>query len=321
MRCSSRVARAGRWVCDARLMPAAGVALLAVVGGSVLGAGGEGGARMQELVPPEVHGWKADGKDESFDRERLHKYIDGAAEVYLTYGFREVFVRRYVKAETKPIVVEIYDMGSSADAYGIFSFEREVEEREIGQGSEYAAGWLRFWKGRYYVSVLAYPETPAGKAAVLDLGRRIAGAIKREGPAPQLLDYLPRSGLIADSVRYFHQHPCLNYHYFVAEKNILNLDRRTEGVLARYRRDEEKPYLLLIRYPRADKAAAALKSFAEAYMPEAKESGIIRLENGKWTASAAQGEFVVAVFDVPRKGTAEELLDDTLRGLGGKRDE
>jgi hypothetical protein len=219
------------------------------------------------------------------------------------------------------LTVEVYDMGSPDDAYGMFSFEREEEQVgngrravPLGQGYEYAAGWLRFWKGPYFVSVLAQPETAEARQSVMELGAAIARAIPSEGPKPELLAYLPPEGLIADSVRYFHTHYGLNYHYFVADQNVLNLDRQTTAVLARYKVEGGKPYLLLVRYPTPEKAAAARKSFVEVYLPEGHGTGAARLENGKWTAVKAQGKFLAAVFDAPGEQQAVGLLETTLRG-------
>ncbi len=56
------------------------------------------------------------------------------------------------------ITVELYKMASSADAYGVFTFERQDDPAGIGQGSEFGGGMLRFWKGTYFASVYAEGE-------------------------------------------------------------------------------------------------------------------------------------------------------------------
>jgi len=286
--------------------------LAIVIPGVFLGEGPADMCRLGELVPHEICGWRGDGQDATYDRETVFQYIDGAAEVYLTYPFRQVFVRRFAKAGAKPLVAEVYDMGSSADAYGIFSFEREEEKQGIGQGYEYAAGWLRLWRGPYYVSVLCQPETPEGREAVMALGSSIAEAIPATGPPPAVLGFLPPSGLLPNTVRYFHSHHCLNYHYFVADQNILELGPKTECVLARYQQEGGKPHLLLVRYPSAETAAAALRSFLKAYLPEGRQSGSARLENGKWAGARARQECVAVVLDAPSRKQAAALLDATL---------
>ena len=71
--------------------------------------------------PLEADGWKWDRKVASFKGESLYDYIDGAAEVYLAYNYRRVSVRRYVKPNQPDIIADVYQMGSSEDAFGVFS--------------------------------------------------------------------------------------------------------------------------------------------------------------------------------------------------------
>ncbi|MCX6374676.1 MAG: hypothetical protein NTU88_01320, partial [Armatimonadetes bacterium] len=143
-----------------------------------------GGQSPRDLVPREMLGWKTDGKDGLYDRNTLFQYIDGGAEVYLAYDFRQEFARRFVKPGQPAITVDVFDMGSSEDAYGIFTFERESGNVGIGQDSEYAAGFLRFWKVQYFVSILADKETPSTRKAVMALGKAIASRIKSAGERP-----------------------------------------------------------------------------------------------------------------------------------------
>jgi hypothetical protein len=104
-------------------------------------------------VPKQVLDWKASGEDAVYDRKTLYDYMDGGAEVYLAFDFREVFVRRYADTEGNELVLDIYDMGSPAEAFGMFSCDRQDPDAGIGQGSEYGPGLLRFWRGRYFVSI------------------------------------------------------------------------------------------------------------------------------------------------------------------------
>jgi len=263
--------------------------------------------RMQEFVPDEVHGWKAQGEVEIYDRETIFDYIDGAGEVYRSYGFQKLVVLRLVKDRQPTILVELFDMGSPEDAYGIFSHAREGEEMGIGQGSEYRGSLLCFWKGNFFVCIFSERQTPETKKAVFDLARKIAKNIKATGSRPKLLAYLPTEGLLKQSVRYFHLHTSLNYHYYVASENILKLSPRTEAVFARYQKGQS--YLLLVRYPDQKEAGKAFKSFVNAYIPEAKKSNIVQIEEGKWVATKLEDEFVVVVFDASSKAFAQALIE------------
>ncbi len=275
---------------------------------------GETAMRMNELVPRAMHGWTIQGTDETYNRKTIFDYIDGAGEVYLAYGFQDLLVRNFAnldEPDQPEITVELFDMGSSEDAFGIFSHSREGDEGEIGQGSQYQAGLLYFWKGRFFTCVLTKRETPSAKQAVMALGKAIANAITESGSKPQLLNYLPEDGLIHQSIRYFHTHPMLNYHYFVATENILRLDASTSAVLARYQHPEGKSYLLLIDYPTPAQAKNAYDSFLAAYMPDATKMGTAQTENGKWTSARVQvgkPKLIAVVFDAATRARAEALL-------------
>ncbi len=266
---------------------------------------------MKDLVPAQIDGWKPDARGGLYDRKTLYSYIDGGAEVYLAYDFRQALGRHFVKSGQPGITLDMFDMGSSQDAYGIFTFEREGKRIGIGQDSEYAAGFLRFWKGRYFVSILADKETPSTRKAVLDLGRAISGNIRDEGKRPDILSLLPRRNLIELSIRFFHQVSGLNYHYFIADKNILKLDRMTNVLLAQYKEGTSKPRLLVIQYPSSDAAQAALESFSNSMMPDAHD-GIAKTENGKWIMGKGCGRILAIVFDSPTEEAAESLVEGVL---------
>lgn len=264
---------------------------------------------MRKLVPDQISGWKARDAAEVYDRQTIFDYIDGAGEIYLMYDFRKVMVFRLVKATEPTILLEIFDMGSPEDAYGIFSHAREGEEQGIGQGSEYRGGVLCFWKANFFVCITSERETPSSKKAVVDLARKIAENIPVSGAVPKLLDYLPEDGLLDKSVRYFHKHTSLNYHYFLSSENILGLGRHTEAVLARY--EPGGRYLLLVRYQNEEEAKEALDGFFSAYIPEGKRSGAAQIDNGKWVAAKLEGALVVVVFDASTKADAQDLTKAT----------
>jgi hypothetical protein len=252
--------------------------------------------RMASFIPKAVGSWLAEA-DRMYDAESIFQYIDGAGEVYRSYNMKFLVSRRFHKDGRPDIIVDLFDMGSSADAFGVFTHDLDGENAGIGQESTYKSGLLSFWKDRYFGSVSCEEETRETKDAVLELGRRMAAAIPNEGPKPKLLAYLPAQGLDAGSVRYFHNYSILNYHFFVAEKDILLLDQTASAVLATYTSAGKSSYLLIVGYPDEAKAARAFESFSKNYMPDAKRKGIVRTEDKRWTASAKAGDIVIVVFN------------------------
>src|SRR5512139_311931 len=232
---------------------------------------GEEKGKMNQGVslPSEAGGWKWDGKEMEYDSRTVFKYMDGAAELYLAYGFQNLTVRRFEKSNQPPIIVELYEMASSEDAYGLFSFERQDEAVGIGQGSEFGGGLLRFWKGKYFVSIYADGGGGEVESAILTMGRATADLIREMGPEPKLMEFLPGKdyGLVEKSVRYVKSHVLLNQRFFLSHQNILDLNPKTEAGLAQYVQEKQKVTLLLIRYPASVEAQTAYEKFIKSYMP------------------------------------------------------
>ncbi|HSB06285.1 MAG TPA: DUF6599 family protein [Thermodesulfobacteriota bacterium] len=284
--------------------------------------GGEEKGKMNPEIslPAEATGWKWDGKEMKHDSKSVFQYMNGAAELYLAYGFQNLRVRRFEKPNQPPITLELYDMASSVNAYGVFSFERQDEAAGIGQGSEFGGGLLRFWKGKYFLSIYADGQGVEVESAILTIGRTTADLIREMGPEPKLVGLIPGKdlGLVDRSVRYLKSHILLNQRFFVAHHNIFNLSQRTEAVLAQYTREKKKTHLLLIRYPSMKEAKDAYQSFKGAYLPDAGGKDLLKTEDQKWTMGRQRGEVVIVVFGAPTADDAEALLKATEEKLDRK---
>jgi len=275
-------------------------------------------------IPAEIQGWTPKRVDGLYTRDNLYDYIDGGAEVYLSFSFQRMVARRFGKAGAPDIIADFFDMVSSKDAYGVYHHDvHESPSAGIGQESEYMEGALYFWKGRYFVSIMAMQETEESKRAVLELGKAVASAIPAEGPPPDLVERLPKKGMDPKQVHYFHNHFCLNAHYFVADDNILQLDAATEGMVARYSpasggapmaapgSSGGAPLaLVLVRYPAADRAEKAFASFKNAYLHDADAEGIVKTENGKWAGARLVGNHIIGVFDAPSKAEILRMFSE-----------
>lgn len=274
---------------------------------------------LADLLPAETEGFKPSGPDGIYNFDNLFKLIDGGAEVYRALNVRTVLDRRYVKKGAPDIIVDVFDMGSSQDAFGAYHFDiREEKDARIGQESEYAGGALYFWKDRYFVSVIALDETEESTRAVLALGRAIAAAIPRKGTPPKLVERLPSTGLIPAQVHYFHDWVSLNRRYTLGEENLLELDRKTEGVLARYRcgpqsageKRSRSCVLVLIDYPSRQKAEQAHGRFLGKRLADADEQGVARTGDNMWAGSRQVGTLFVGVFDAPTRAEVLRLMDE-----------
>lgn len=278
-------------------------------------------ADLDNLIPDSYKEWSSSDKTEHYDRRTIFDYIDGAGEVYLLYDFKKVIVRRFANPDSIKLTVELFNMGKPDDAFGIFSHSREDSDIGIGEGSEYRDGYLCFWKNRYFVCVYSADTGEEINNAIIELGKAIDSSITGKSSRPELVGCLPAEDLRKSSEIFFHKQASLNYHYYLAEDNILNLSDSTDAVLAIY--DPGRATLLCIKYPRKEAARISYNDFISKYVPEAQGSGSAQTENGKWVKVISFENYLVIIFDAMDNKIAGDLIDlvkDNILRIGNEHD-
>lgn len=302
---------------------AAGIACFIVIGLPVAGASDP--PDPVTLLPDRVLGYAPQEKDGVYTFDTLFDLIDGGAEVYRAFNVGRVVSRRYAKAGAPDIIADLFDMGSSRDAFGVYHHDmREGKDAGMGHESELAGGALAFWKDRYFVSIVAFDESAETERAMLALGRAIDGRIPLRGDKPGIVHLLPRQGLRTSQLIYFHDWTYLNTRYALADENLLHLGRDTEGVLARYRPAGRSPggagtggpLLMLVRYPSTERATAGLETFLAGHLSGADRQGIARQPDGTWAAAQRDGNLVVVVLDAAGRRDVERLMVEAKKTRG-----
>jgi len=204
-------------------------------------------------------------------------------------------------------------MATAEAAFGVFSFERQGEGIGVGQGSEQGGGLLRFWKGRYFVSIFADGEGAEAESAILHLARLTAAAIREKGQPPRAIGLIPGrdAGLVETSVRYVTSHILLNQRLFITRDNILGLTRETGAVLAQYGQGASAARLLVVHYPTAPAAEAAYGRFMAAYLPGAGGKDRVQTTDGRWTIARQRQAVLALVIGAPSEAAGEALLATT----------
>ena len=266
---------------------------------------------LVKLLPETIDEWNVSEQKLIDSHDALYDYIDGGAELYISYNFRSVISNTYSSEGQPDVMVEVFDMDVSKNAYGVFSHTRYKEEEEYGQGSQYVIGALFFWKDKYYVSLMTPEETTGSKALIFRLGEWIDNAIKETGQKPGILKRLPADGLDSNSIIYFHHYIWLNSFYYISSDNILNIDDSTNAVLAKYGTRDKRYYLLVVEYPSEKEASSAFDKFTEYYFPEAETSGIKQLEDKTWFGCRLEKNIFAAVFNAHEKPAVQNLLKTT----------
>ncbi len=258
---------------------------------------------LRKIVPDEAYGWKK--REVSFyDKRNIFDYINGGGELYISYNFRTLMSVRYEKMGAPTIIVDLFDMGSPEDAYGVFTFEKVEESAGIGQNSCYRGGLLTFWKSRFFVSIYAEEESDESKKVIFEIAKAIDNSINETGEIPSLINFISDE-VEKDSLKFFHDQNILNYHYFLSYDNILNLGKETKCVAGKSSKGE---FVLLISYPDEIKAKTAYRKFLSTFMPGSM-TGFEKMENGKWSGIEIFKEILILVFDSQNKEECKEKIE------------
>jgi hypothetical protein len=235
---------------------------------------------------------------EIFDRENIYDLVDGQADAFFVYGFEQVAVRNYENAEGAVLGVEVWQLATPADAYGLFTTNIVGEPVAVGNEGDADPGRrLAFWQDRYYVHVRARQELP--DATLRAFAQVVSGALPVGGERPAVVDQLPSNGLVERSGIFFHEEISIQNEVWLGGENLLGLSPETDAVLARYDLNGTIVRLLLVQYPNAEDAA----------------TGLAALESGQIDAvvtADARDDLLGAVFGEADSATASGLLVEAL---------
>ena len=298
-------------------------------------------------LPKTTGSWTRPDSPRIVTSQNIFDYMDGAGELYIGYRFDHLEVYEYTSGKQDDILVELYYMETSDDAYGLLSLDwggdpislsdADVKEKKYAISKSiralYGEGLLRIWSDNLYARVMAFRETPESREAVLSLGKTITSK-RKNPPEPGLLKALsPRIGsdwkLRRDRVSFFRSYLVLNSIYYLSPQNILDLDHSAEAVTVPYENITEsepakRPQFLLVKYEDSVKANKALVHFHATFLPEhknkimtdspAKDPRIFKIEDG-WLAYLLNGRYLGIVFSCPNEKSAEAIIHQNVSNL------
>jgi len=163
-------------------------------------------AVAQDIVFPQLPGYKIKTDYPVFEPENLWDFINGAADNYLANGFVDLHVAEYKKGKAV-IKLEIYRHSDNTMAFGIYSSERSPSFRfvELGAQGYIAGGSINFFKGNYYVKIRTYSKKEKVLKAEEMLANRVASALSGEEVMPAMLLQLPSVGRKANEETYINE--------------------------------------------------------------------------------------------------------------------
>lgn len=270
---------------------------------------------LSKILPASLNGWELSGTEKVYTPETLYDYIDGGAELYLSYGMKDVVSLVYSKENVGTIRIEVFDLVNSKNAFGVFTHTRMLDEKEFGQGSQYFTGAQIFWKDKYLVTIIADDENADIKETIKKFASIIESQITSEGNLPEILSLLPAENLVTDGYCYFHHYIWQNIYYFISNENILSIDDSTDAIIARYGEKDKRTLLLIIEYSDSLKAEKSYESFQHAFFKNDSSIHTAELDDFTWLAGMRSDNFLIAVFKSSSEYLANEYLLKVLENI------
>mgnify|MGYP001825266308 CR=1 FL=1 len=265
-----------------------------------MGACGSQSVPVEGYLPEPLpnSSWIRSGDIQTYDVETLYDLVDGQADAFFAYAFQSVDVQTYDDGGGTSIRIEVWQLATPSDAYGLFSAYRSGEPLEVGNE---ATGDLErrivFWQDRYFIRLIASAEVTGGD--LLAFARATSNLLPEGGQPPSLLERLPGVGLAEQSVVFFHQEISIQDYLWLGGQNILGLSTETDGLLASYTSDAGPLYLLLVQYSTTEDARAGLDA-----LQKASVDGLV--------VSDAQHKLLGAVFGAATRDVGLSLIKDLL---------
>ncbi|HNQ22196.1 MAG TPA: hypothetical protein PKK06_03795 [Phycisphaerae bacterium] len=208
--------------------------------------------------------WTRAERARRFIGQDLFNHIDGAAEVFLEMGFREVAVQRYAKADAT-LTLEVYEMTTPTAARGMYLSLRGrgtpvegVVGRNFGNPFQVVAQ-----KDRYFIQI----NNPGGDekrlSSMIRVVNDVQAAIPDDGVVP-VLDLLPAPGLVPGSEVVVCGPYTLQGVFTLGEGDVLLMQGKTIGVAGDYETPAAGSFTrLIVQYANPEAAQAAYASLAQ----------------------------------------------------------
>ncbi len=149
--------------------------------------------------------WRRERTIARYTPENLYEYVNGEAELYHLYGFRDLVSASYILDgdDSHSMTVDIYRMKDALNAFGLYSCYRASEYQYLPIGNEgyRTESEILFFKDAYVVEIRAGDSAPETAEAMYEAALLIDQKIP-SAPLPGMLSLLPSEHQKEHTLRY-----------------------------------------------------------------------------------------------------------------------
>lgn len=179
----------------------------------------------------EVASWFSEDEPRIAPGEDLFLMINGGADIYFEYGFRDAAFLSLKTKNGNAINLEIYRMNSPESAYGIYTFKTGLKGRPVDSGND---GWmeeyyLNFWKSDILVTLIGLDMEKETLKGLVELAAAIDAKIYMSAERPEVIDILPETGLKPNGITFMKGNLALFNQYAFDSRDIFKFNVGIRG--------------------------------------------------------------------------------------------
>ncbi|MFC1850437.1 DUF6599 family protein [candidate division CSSED10-310 bacterium] len=256
-------------------------------------AQGENQTELAQYLP-ELKDWKADGPAQIFTPQDLFEYINGAAELYLSYDFQKVATVTLENEAEHSLTIDIFQHSNDQNGFGIYSQEKPRTGNFLPVGNEgyYEEGIMNFVRGKFYVKLICFGVEKEKEQLLLSVAREIAAKLPASESLPETLSVFPTSGKVPHSEKYIARN-FLGYHFLHS------------AFVAEYKSHDHEFQLFIIEAVDPDSARTMVKHYTQFVVKNGskieQKQGFVRFQDPYHRTHGAmnlqyQGRFIWGLF-------------------------
>lgn len=295
-----------------------------------------------ELLPKgsEIGNFEMNVKNlHNFNSSGIYNYMDGAADLFLEFGFERGVATEYV-GDGKRIAVEIFKMTNSDAAFGIYSlsnYSSEIEKQAFERtqittkektpskdlkGDNYnliGDTAIEFYKGKFYGRIAIDKED---RFTLMAFTNNILSRIPKHSKRPDAVNNLPRMDLIAGSERYIAGIIGMNQVLDLGQGDIWGFANGAIAAAGEYRLTPGVYYeLAIITYRQPQIAQSKMKALKELFnnldgykptaitLPNTENFVAVKTPNNDYLGVRLMGSKLEVYFKVPTPNHFRMILE------------
>lgn len=259
--------------------------------------------------------WKRAEPADVYNKDNVFELIDGEAELYFPYGLKRVVAAEYAQ-EADPentISIEVYELASLLDAFGVFSNYRDEESKPAQIGAEAVAGstQVMFYQDVFFVK--ARSSKTDQKEKLLQFAADLSKTLPQRLDPPSEPAVLDVKGVIPATRQYIGQ-------------SLLGYDFFKKGLLAKAFLEDTPPpdakplRVFVIHEDSAKDAEAVIQKYVEYLnqngaksesLPADGESKFLKAADPlhKGVLLKQKGAYIIGVAKLTPEADAKPLID------------